>query len=108
MSEPCGVCAGTGTPASGKPCICQGIGTQDAELQGFRELVYEQSADIAALREALAHATASLDHLMAFKGSRLEETQRKGHLLNIERARRVLEETNPTVAAAPRREGDLP
>lgn len=42
------------------------------------------------LIEALEHCTASLEHLMAFKGSRLEEQQRDGHLLNIERARRVL------------------
>ena len=42
------------------------------------------------LIEALEHCVSSLDHLMAFKGSRLEEQQREGHLLNIERARRVL------------------
>jgi len=32
----CSVCAGTGRPISGRPCICEGFGTQEAELQGFR------------------------------------------------------------------------
>lgn len=33
----CSVCAGRGRPLSGKPCICGGVGTEQAELQGFRE-----------------------------------------------------------------------
>jgi hypothetical protein len=41
----CNVCAGTGDPGTGKPCICGGRGTQTAELQGFRERVYELEAD---------------------------------------------------------------
>jgi hypothetical protein len=36
----CGVCAGEGDPGTGKPCICGGVGTQTAELQGFRERVF--------------------------------------------------------------------
>jgi hypothetical protein len=41
MNEPmCSVCAGTGDPGTGKPCICGGRGTQTAELQGFREYLY--------------------------------------------------------------------
>lgn len=37
----CSACAGTGTPVSGRPCICGGVGTQSAELQGLRELAYQ-------------------------------------------------------------------
>lgn len=40
----CSVCAGKGTPVSGGACICGGVGTQAAELQGFR-------AEVARLRE---------------------------------------------------------
>ena len=40
----CSVCAGTGKPISGKPCICGGAGTIYAELQGFRERVYDLEA----------------------------------------------------------------
>lgn len=43
-----------------------------------------------ALALALEHATSSLEHLMAFKGSRLEETQRAGHEFNITRGREAL------------------
>jgi hypothetical protein len=49
------------------------------------------------LREALEHCVASLEHLMAFKGSRLEESQREGHERNIARARAALDR----VAAPP-------
>lgn len=56
----CSVCAGTGRPVSGKPCICKGVGTMYAELQGFRERCYEleygsgaPSEAIRALAEAL-------------------------------------------------------
>lgn len=33
----CSECAGTGKPVSKQPCICDGIGTQAAELQGLRK-----------------------------------------------------------------------
>lgn len=43
-----------------------------------------------ALSLALEHATSSLEHLMTFKGSRLEEMQRAGHELNITRGREAV------------------
>lgn len=36
MSDLCSVCAGTGKPVSGLPCICAGVGTQNAETDGLR------------------------------------------------------------------------
>lgn len=35
MSE-CSVCAGTGKPVSGLPCICGGTGRQSDEMHGLR------------------------------------------------------------------------
>lgn len=43
---PCGVCGGSGKPASGKPCICGGRGTQDGELDGLRQLVFDMQDKI--------------------------------------------------------------
>ena len=37
----CSVCAGTGQPQSGKPCICGGAGTAVAEAQALREILYD-------------------------------------------------------------------
>ena len=53
----CSVCAGKGTPVSGGACICGGIGTQAAELQGFR-------AEVARLREEAKERQAGLDAAM--------------------------------------------
>jgi hypothetical protein len=39
-NPPCGVCLGQPL-ASGKRCVCDGGGTQDAELEGFRALVFD-------------------------------------------------------------------
>lgn len=55
------------------------------------EFVFRESCTkIATLKEVLGHCAASIDHLMAFKGSRLEERQRDSHLLNLHRARVAL------------------
>jgi hypothetical protein len=40
-TAPCSVCIGKGDPGTGKPCICGGVGTEAAELQGFRERCFE-------------------------------------------------------------------
>ena len=80
-------------------------------LQNDRDMWHDETRrtrlDLAAsrsqcetLRDALAHCAASIDHLMAFKGSRLEETQRDGHLLNLQRARDALATTNPARSSA--------
>lgn len=53
----CGVCLGEPLP-SGKPCICGGIGTEQAEMHG--------------LRSALFHADDEIDRLRA-KHARLRE-----------------------------------
>ena len=39
MQGICNVC--TGKPINGRPCICNGAGTKEAELQGLRERVFE-------------------------------------------------------------------
>ena len=59
----CGVCAGTGKPVSGLPCICGGSGTAIAEMLGLREELYDTRAALAtaeAEREALAKALGEL------------------------------------------------
>lgn len=43
VDDPCSACAGSGKPVSGLPCICKGVGTAAAELQGFREALYASS-----------------------------------------------------------------
>lgn len=43
----CGVCAGTGKPVSGLPCICGGSGTAIAEMLGLREELYDTRAALA-------------------------------------------------------------
>jgi len=45
----CGVCCGE--PISGKPCICGGAGTQEAELKGFRELTYDLEEKLHKIRQ---------------------------------------------------------
>ncbi|MGH9968780.1 MAG: hypothetical protein ACREBG_13255 [Pyrinomonadaceae bacterium] len=37
----CSVCAGTGTPLCGKPCICGGAGTEAEEIKGLRMELYK-------------------------------------------------------------------
>jgi len=41
--EVCSVCSGTGKPISGKVCICGGLGTIYAEMDGLRKALYEAS-----------------------------------------------------------------
>lgn len=42
----CGVCCGTGKPTSGKPCICGGAGTEQAEMHGLRVALFEAHDEI--------------------------------------------------------------
>lgn len=58
LSKPiaCGVCLGLSTE-SGKKCICGGVGTESAELGGFRKLYYE-------LNEKFENLEAELDAVM--------------------------------------------
>jgi hypothetical protein len=46
-NPPCSVCAGTGTPLSGPPCICGGSGREVDEMAGLR-------LEVVRLRAALA------------------------------------------------------
>lgn len=67
----CSCCAGTGKPVSGLKCVCGGAGTQEAELQGFRESHYNLSREIERLKEA---QTAGLpDAITAFEYQRLRD-----------------------------------
>lgn len=52
LSKPnvCNVCAGSGKPTSGLPCICGGVGTEVAELEGFRAQYYELSCELERLK----------------------------------------------------------
>lgn len=53
MVELCSVCAGTGQPVSGLPCICAGRGTALAETQGLREHCFDLEEELAKVREQL-------------------------------------------------------
>lgn len=43
---PCGVCGGRPL-ASGRECVCKGVGTEQAEMQGLREMVFELQEELA-------------------------------------------------------------
>ena len=45
----CGVCLGRPL-ASGRPCICGGVGTEDAEMYGLRAECFRLDAELTALR----------------------------------------------------------
>ena len=49
----CSVCAGTGTPVSGLPCVCGGTGREGDEIMGLRRLVHETEAERDRLRAEL-------------------------------------------------------
>ena len=57
----CGVCAGTGIPISGKPCICGGTGLQGDEVAGLRLALFHADNDNERLRAALAALQARCD-----------------------------------------------
>jgi hypothetical protein len=46
----CGVCGGKPL-ASGKPCICGGGGTEQAEMHGLRSALFDAEAELSRLRE---------------------------------------------------------
>ena len=50
----CSVCAGNDNPVSNLPCICGGIGTQEAELQGAHEYIYSLHQERDTLQESEA------------------------------------------------------
>lgn len=45
----CSVCLGKPL-ASGRECVCKGVGTEQAEMQGLRELCFEYERELAASR----------------------------------------------------------
>lgn len=47
----CGVCGGSGKPTSGLPCICGGIGTEQAETHGLRVECFRLERELASLKE---------------------------------------------------------
>lgn len=47
---PCNVCGGSGKPTSGLPCICGGVGTEQAELEGFRAQCYDLERSLERLK----------------------------------------------------------
>ena len=47
----CSVCAGTGKPISGNPCICGGSGTQADEMAGLRQYIYKLEARLRAINK---------------------------------------------------------
>jgi hypothetical protein len=49
----CAVCAGTGKPVSGLPCICGGTGKACDEAQHLRERVFDLGARIEKLQAVL-------------------------------------------------------
>jgi hypothetical protein len=65
----CSCCLGK--PINEKPCICKGTGTQEGELQGFREALYDEQAAHQSTREFLrltyteneARLQAEMEHL---------------------------------------------
>jgi hypothetical protein len=49
----CSVCAGTGKPLSGLPCICGGSGLETDEIAGLRVSLFEAYKKLGAIEEAL-------------------------------------------------------
>ena len=69
--DPCSVCAGTGKPVSGLPCICSGRGSQAAEMEGLRQQVAE-------LEEALAREAAEANNLRELLGLTTDQCRTDG------------------------------
>jgi hypothetical protein len=61
MPVACGVCLGQSL-ASGRECICKGVGTEQAETQGLRELAFELEGELAALKSGPYKARACRGH----------------------------------------------
>jgi hypothetical protein len=53
LADVCGVCCALPL-ASGRPCICGGVGTADAERQGLRRYIFELEAQLESSRAALS------------------------------------------------------
>jgi hypothetical protein len=51
--DACDVCAGEGTPISGRPCVCGGSGTHADEVVGLRTLLIHSEALIADYEDVL-------------------------------------------------------
>ena len=74
VPDPCSCCVGE--PISGKPCICGGAGTKDAELQGFRELCLKLQQQMAGKDKALiyiAHHPMTFDMEYPFRTAPRED-----------------------------------
>lgn len=63
MSELCGVCAGTGKPVSGLPCICGGSGAQSDELYGLRLELSRAKEEINKKDETIKELSDALEKL---------------------------------------------
>lgn len=84
-------------------CRCEWAFVVVGNSEPVRSITYCRLHEAAPrLLEALEHATASLEHLMLFKGSRLEETQRLGHERNITRGRAAIKEASNVELEHPR------
>jgi hypothetical protein len=58
IKQLCSCCLGN--PISGKPCICKGTGTQEGELQGFREELFDNQAKLSRCHEVMQVALKDL------------------------------------------------
>lgn len=90
----CGVCAGTGTPVSKKPCICGGTGLERDELRGLRNLAADQ-AEVLRLVEQEAH-TSQAEVLMRMKDGTVA-SNRFQRILNLVRTFFSEGRTNPNL-----------
>jgi hypothetical protein len=65
MSCMCDCCGGSGTPVSGKPCICGGQGTCGAERVGLRTELHKLQEEYENLRGLHRHASERCDMALA-------------------------------------------
>lgn len=70
----CNVCLGNGRPLSGKPCICGGIGTEQAELDGLRRRVFALEDENDRLHRDRQQDTERLDWLQGDNNAKVGPT----------------------------------
>ena len=59
----CAVCAGSGKPSSGNPCICGGTGKACDEAQHAREMVYDLQKEVERLKAESASRLEALERI---------------------------------------------
>jgi len=96
---PCGVCGGTGAPASGKPCICGGVGTEVAEMDGLRLAVYDEAERADKAEARLAAVEQSRDLRQRAVATWATETFGAARMALPERCARFIEEALELVQA---------